>query len=201
MGLHAEIYKSCEFPDTSSDSRQDKLTEMRRQVGPHNVYDIYDNCPETESFLERTGKDMNWLVRELRLCMSDPVGTHQKLVNMSGGYPYACKSIGGISQWLVRPDVRKALNLDSVEPGASGFDYEPFNPLSITLYPEIVKKIRVLINGDADACVPYIGNEEWIAELESQGVLRQSHPWSPWYTTNKRTPAGYITKYSVPGSK
>lgn len=122
-------------------------------------------------------------------------------MDIGGGFPYTCKSIEGIGDWLVRKDVRKALNLGSVEPGQSGFGYKPFDPYSLTLYPELAKKIRILIyNGDADSCVPYIGNEEWIGELEEQGVLTESSPWTPWYTNNKVAPAGYLTKYSVPGS-
>lgn len=199
--LHTEIYKACDFPHTGSPQCGLKLQEMRRQVGPHNIYDIYDNCPHTESFLERTGKDMGWLIDYLRTGMADPVGTHKSLLDMSGGYPYACKSMGEISKWLVRPDVRKALNLDSVEPGASQFKYRMSGPASITLYPELAKKLRILIyNGDADACVPYIGNEEWIGDLESRGVLEVLSPWTPWYTSNRVTPAGYITRYTVPGS-
>ena len=42
-------------------------------------------------------------------------------------------------------------------------------PASVTLYPDLVKNIRVLIyNGDADACVPYKGNEEWTEGLATQ---------------------------------
>lgn len=204
--LHAEIYKACNFSGTEASNSGSvacalKLAEMHRQVGPHNVYNIYDNCPQTQTFLEKTGKDMSWLVHELRMGMADPVGTHQRLIHMSGGYPYTCKSIGGISEWLVRADVRKALHLDTANAGASGFSYQSFKPLSITLYPEIAKKIRILIyNGDADACVPYTGNEEWIADLEAKGVFKEVKPWTPWYTGNKVTPAGYLTQYSVPGS-
>jgi|Transcript_50346 hypothetical protein len=203
--LHSEIYSACNF--SGSDHLlnglvcQAKLLQMRHEVGPHNVYNIYDNCPQTQAFLEKSGKDMGWLVHELRVGMADPIGTHQRLMRMSGGYPWACKSISGISQWLVRPDVRKALHLDKATPGASEFAYIPFNPLSITLYPELVKKIRVLIyNGDADACVPYTGNEEWVDGLEAKGILKVERPWTPWYTSNRVTPAGYLTQYSVPGS-
>jgi hypothetical protein len=28
------------------------------QVGPHNIYNIYDNCPRSRRFLERTGLTM-----------------------------------------------------------------------------------------------------------------------------------------------
>merc|ERR1712187_192927 len=93
--------------------------------------------------------------------------------------------------WMKRPEVRKALHLDQHKAGASSFRYSSSGPASITLYPELVKKLRIMIyNGDADACVPYIGNEEWIAGLESQGVLKESQGWTPWFAGSKRAPAG-----------
>lgn len=202
--LYKTIMNACQFPSTTTPSEECRsaMAEMARQVGPYNVYNIYDNCPATADFLLQTGKDMSWLVAELRAGLGDPVGTHRKLMDLGGGYPYACHSIAGISDWLVRADVRRALHLDSVEPGASSFGYEPFDPLSVTLYPEIIKKIRVLIyNGDADACVPYNGNEEWIGDLEAAGALSEAQPWRPWFAGSARTPAGYLTTYSVPGSE
>lgn len=201
--LYKTIMSACHFPPTGKPSKECMvaMAEMTKQVGPYNVYNIYDNCPLTAEFLAQTGKDMHWLAEMLRAGLDDPVGTHEKLLQLGGGYPYACHSIDGIGAWLVRTDVRKALHLDSFEPGASSFGYKAFDPLSVTLYPEIIKKIRVLIyNGDADACVPYIGNEEWISDLESTGALTESQPWRPWFTRDTRTPAGYLTKYSVPGS-
>jgi carboxypeptidase C (cathepsin A) len=64
--------------------------------------------------------------------------------------------------------------------------------------------MRLLIyNGDADACVPYKGNEEWIDGLVAQGVLAAKDEWRPWYTTtkaDKKPPAGYVTTYTVAGA-
>merc|ERR1712039_729075 len=86
-------------------------------------------------------------------------------------------------------------------PGASRFNYTLSGPASILLYPELAQKLDILIyNGDSDACVPYNGNEEWILGLESRGILRETAPWTPWFTASKAAPAGYITKYDVPGS-
>jgi carboxypeptidase C (cathepsin A) len=200
--LHKQILSTCKFPETSS-SCQKLLSQMHHEVGPHNVYNIYDNCPETQTFLEKTGKDMKWLTEHLRSGMSNPHEMHQRLSNMSGGYPWACGGPYIPGKYLTRPDVRKALHLDSFPPGSSRFSYDRSGPASITLYPELVKKLRIMIyNGDADACVPYIGNEEWIGDLESQGILKESKPWTPWFTSKTaRAPAGYVTKYTVPGSE
>ena len=60
----------------------------------------------------------------------------------------------------------------------------------------------MIYNGDADACVPYKGNEEWIDGLEAKGVLTEKEPWRPWYETkgSGRAPAGYVTTYNVAGA-
>lgn len=45
-----------------------------------------------------------------------------------------------------------------------------------------MKKIRVLIyNGDADACVPYKGNEQWVDQIAGQGVVKVKKAWHPWF--------------------
>lgn len=214
--LMQQIEKTCEFPthyitgdnDPSglpghaalSQACKQLLTEMHRQVGPHNIYNIYDNCPGTQYLLERVGKDMSWLRGVLRKGASNPRATHEFLNKLNGGYTWHCD--GDVDDWIRREDVRKALHLDKVKPSASSFRYDSAGPASITLYPELAKKLRLLIfNGDADSCVPYNGNEEWIGMLESQGVLKKSRPWTPWFTRKKTAaPAGYRTEYTVNGS-
>merc|ERR1719321_1555577 len=114
---------------------------------------------------------------------------------MNGGFDWNC--IGDVGTWIEEPEVLKALHLE----GESGsrFRYTQSGPASIMLYPELATKLRILIyNGDADACVPYIANENWIARMEKQGDLQESHPWTPWFSGSKRAPAGYTTKYTAP---
>lgn len=194
--LYDEIYKACDFPKTSTLGCQAKLMEMRRQVGPHNVYDIYDNCGQTLSFLERTGKDMGWLINHLRQNLHNP-SVNSELKKLNGGFDWNCA--GDVGKWIKSPEVLKALHLEGQH--GSLFYYTSSGPASITLYPELVTKLRLLIyNGDADACVPYIANENWIARMEGQGDLKESGAWTPWYTSSKRAPAGYVTKYTAPGA-
>ena len=59
-------YSSCKFPKTNGLACQAVLADAFNEVGPHNVYDIYDNCPQTAEWLKRTGKSMRWLINNLR---------------------------------------------------------------------------------------------------------------------------------------
>merc|ERR1712039_623007 len=82
--LKSEIDSKCKFPtqykpgqgggnpfECDAGSELDKtcqalLKKMRAEVGPHNVYNIYDNCAKTQDFLDRVGQDMSWLTTFLR---------------------------------------------------------------------------------------------------------------------------------------
>lgn len=184
---------------TTSAACKALLTQMRNEVGPHNIYNVYDNCPRTQELLRRTGKDMAWLAGFLRAGVHNASGTNAALRDLNGGFDWDC--VGDVRAWITRPDVRSALHLVLPMPGASGFSYNCTGPASVTLWPELAKRLRVLVyNGDADACVPYNGNEDWIFGLEEQGLLRETKPWTPWFTSNHVAPAGYITKYQAPGS-
>jgi len=193
-------------------------------IGPHNVYFIYDTCPldALEQYLNTTGKSFYWLHKALRtqlatngmvsplhehLLAHPPAETveHGRLPLASypgadGGFSYGCGGEQAVKAWLKQPDVRTALHLKD---HGSGFGYSSSGPASITLWPFLASKIRVLIyNGDADACVPYKGNEEWIDGLETKGVLAEKEAWRPWFETkgSGRAPAGYVTSYSVPAA-
>uniref|UniRef100_A0A7S1FH13 Carboxypeptidase n=1 Tax=Noctiluca scintillans TaxID=2966 RepID=A0A7S1FH13_NOCSC len=211
--LHIQIQMECDFPselDTCegdevpghaalSDACKTLLDEMYRQVGPMDIYNIYNNCPATAWMLQRIGKDRRWLSSFLRRGMHNPTATRQALIELNGGYQWDC--LGDAAAWITQADVRKALHLDTVMPGTWDMTYDLSGPASVTLYPELVKKLHVLIyNGDADACVPYNGNEQWIGELEGRGILQETKAWAPWVVANASTPAGYITEYSVPGA-
>lgn len=145
---------------------------------------------------------MEWLTATLRDGMHSPHETHAALKEMNGGFDWACGGTDATATWILRDDVRKALHLDQYEAGLSRMRYSSTGPASVTLYPELVKKLRILIfNGDADACVPYIGNEEWIGDLEAKGVFTESKAWSPWFAGGTSSaPAGYVTEYTVPGA-
>lgn len=97
--------------------------------------------------------------------------------------------------------MRAALHIRPATAPASRFSYRSSGPASVTLYPELVRKYRIMIyNGDADSCVPYVGNEEWTTDLANTGALSETKAWHPWYVSGGGVPAGYATEYSVKGA-
>jgi carboxypeptidase C (cathepsin A) len=237
-GQYQAVYDACNYSDsvTRENDSQDaelslkcafELEKMSTTVGPHNVYNIYDNCPQAAQLLQAQGKSMRWLKNKLRARFNEGVrgrvstsvaesnaafasalGLEQPLDevgNLGGGYAWACNGIDALGSYLERADVQAALHVSGVFKGQ--FNYDTSGPASITLYPDIVKQIRVLIyNGDADDCVPYKGNEEWTEGLASDGIIKRTKDWHPWFVTHwpdtsrGTVPAGYATTYSVPGT-
>jgi carboxypeptidase C (cathepsin A) len=196
-----QAYKECDFPSTKGLACRAAIEGAFKEVGPFNVYNMYDNCnPRVQEWFERSGKSMHWLLKYLREKMSSGVSSSEyssELRELAGGYDWSCGSLPAMATYFKRDDVRKALHLQ--EESACAFDYSTSGPASITLYPKLIKQIRVLIyNGDADACVPYKGNEQWVEQVASDGVVKAKKAWHPWYAEGiDWVPAGYATTYSV----
>jgi len=209
---YKKVYQACGWASgegelASSAGCRAAQAEADLEVGPFNVYDVYDNCPKPSEYLDKTGKSMRWLKDQLRDAISPAARAkaHKNILEATGpgGFDWDCGGTyppGKVADFFLRKDVQEALHLNP--PGQSGFDYATTGPASITVYPELAKKIRIMIyNGDADLCVPMAGNEEWITDLEEQGVLKQAKAWRPWFADEqKSSPAGSVTTYDVVGS-
>jgi serine carboxypeptidase-like clade 1 len=223
--MYKQVYADCnDFKGPPNQTCERAVNQAYESIGPHNVYFLYDTCSleHISSFLKQSGKSMRWLLKALRTelstngmvtpfhdelahIQSNPASGARRALNAypgaDGGFVYGCGGGAAIHAYLARADVRKALHLKDQ---ASTFGYRRGGPASITLWPSLAKRLRVLIyNGDADACVPYKGNEEWIDGLENQSVLATKEAWRPWFTgdaSGTRAPAGYVTSYSVAGA-
>jgi hypothetical protein len=221
--LYDQILKGCDF-DKPSSKCEALLKDMDKAVGPHNVYNIYDNCPNLDkneadpfhsdklpisNWFKITGKSTRWLRNYLADNMMNPhvyddldamaladVSSSDTNPASGGGFDWTCGQFDALPIYFKRADVREALHLPS-KSLTSTFKYNSSGPASITLYPDLLKEIRVLIyNGDSDTCVPYIGNEEWTSGLAETGVVAETNPWHPWYNSNTSSaPAGYATTY------
>jgi len=200
--IYEEVYNTCKFPDMSSSCRN-VCEKLFNEVGPHNVYNIYDNCPQTAEFLKQSNKTMSWLLHHLQDLLNQGKTSAQvsETLKSHGGYDWSCGAMSAMVTFLKRSDIQKALHISN--PGESDLDYSASGPASVTLYPSLAKKIRILIyNGDSDACVPYKGNEEFIDALTAAGHLKLNKVWHPWYAEGEEAhiPAGYATTYTVPDS-
>jgi hypothetical protein len=214
--MYHETYSTCGFKYGGGDGSRNSqglsadcdqaLEEVSKTVGPHDIYDIYDNCPGAAEWHEKSGKSPRWLRNYLRAHLSKPSHTADKkrrhLAELAGGYAWPCGGINTLGDWLKRPEIMAAFHFEKANPVE--FDYNTSGPASITLWPFLAQKLRVLIyNGDADDCVPYHGNEEWTTGLEAQGVLAEKKAWHPWYndpSSRDTIPQGYATSYDVVGS-
>lgn len=80
------MYAACEFPKISLKCGL-KLEKASAEVGPHNIYDIYDNCPATDLWLKKSGKSMRWLKNHLRSQMDSNVPMAQVCSRPRGPKP------------------------------------------------------------------------------------------------------------------
>ena len=168
---YEDIQAACKWPETPSPACDKLLGEQSRQVGPHNIYNIYDNCQAAKDFVATTGLTMYQVQQALHTELDTGVSAtatlgaalgpghpHAELLasaGPTGGYPWACGGNAAVKAWLTSAPAMKALHIE--QPGRSNFSYYSSGPASITLHPELSKKVRMLIyNGDADACVPYV---------------------------------------------
>ena len=98
--------------------------------------------------------------------------------------------------------MKAALHVDKVPAAANwtvcaSVRYTRNTVTLIDRYPTLIAGLRVLVyNGDADACVPWNGSEEWTRELG----YKEKNPWHPWMTSGDKREwvAGFATTYDTP---
>ena len=176
---------------------------MDDQVGPFNIYNVYDNCPtdDVAMWMQTSGMGARQLNTFLHTNAHRWNEAKAELDAMGGGYDWTCGQFDAIPVYFAKSEVREALHMP-MESLTSGFDYDLSGPASVTLYPSLLQAgLRVLIyNGDADACVPYIGNEIWTTGMEERGYVTEVDSWHTWYISDTDSVAtGASTSYKVVG--
>eukprot|EP00948_MAST-09A_sp_MAST-9A-sp1_P004243 g4243.t1 len=206
--LQKKILKTCKFPDLPVDSGkahvpssacEEQLSAMDKAVGPHDVYNVYNNCPNVAKFYEVSGHSARTLKQFLHENMHRLGDAYEELHASGGGYDWTCGQFTALPAYFNRSDVRRVLHMPQ-ESLTSRFGYNSTGPASLTLYPSLIKSgLRVLIyNGDADSCVPYIGNEEWTTSMVDESVVEETDAWHPWFASNSdSSPSGYATAYEL----
>lgn len=96
---------------------------------------------------------MRWLKQQLRarLAPSGPAeGTlvEGSLADKAGGYDWSCGGMSATEEWITSGATRAALHLPPTGSG-SRFGYRSSGPASVTLWPFLATKLRVLIYNGA----------------------------------------------------
>jgi len=179
--IYQEINANCGDFSKPNATCTAALNTMSAQVGNVNIYDIYDDCVSSGLNAWRTAPDL----------------IDMALAKGRVGGPVACLDGGAAQAYLDQDVVRQAIHVKSVadigpwELCTNKLIYsENWGSLLPNYRYQLVPFIRVMIfNGDADACVPYNGNEWWTSNL---GVP-VAKPWTSWEVDGQV--AGYVTNY------
>jgi len=180
--LWIDIHEECgpTFNSTSKTCR--RLIRDGLSVGNIDIYDVYDVCP---------GDSATSALKSLRA----PVGALQHVED-----PVVCVDNDLSNQFLDNPEVRKAFHLENSSvtnwQDCSGIDYNSNLPDERPMYAVLIENIRVLIyNGDADACVPWVGNYEWVRSMN----IPETSAWHPWQAStvdgSRSWTGGFVTEY------
>jgi len=179
QNTYADLVNTCGplFNGTSDDCTN-KINDALNNVGNIDVYDVYDTCNDG-------------LAATKNLRAPNPSINHLK-------DPVTCLNSDLGRMFMDNADVRKAFHLDGSKLSAwttcYNIDYNSNLPDERPMYAELIKNIRVLIyNGDADACVPWIGNYEWVRSMN----IPESNPWSPWMVNyqDRQWTGGFVVDY------
>lgn len=113
--LYNEIYATCQWPNVDSAGCSALLGKQSEQVGPHNIYDIYDNCPRGGEWMIANGVNMYQVqvALEAELNTGTPAtstlasltGKEHLLgaTNPTGGYPWSCGGMDATKTWIQSP--------------------------------------------------------------------------------------------------
>jgi len=187
------------------------LAQAHNEIGAVNIYDVIADCHTggngdltdddaartTSARLDYTARPMTAVERQvmeaagLGATADDDGPSH-------GPGPVECIPGGASEAWLNQAAVRTALHAKSeasigkFTPCTNKITYtstEPNEPRDI--YPTLIKaQLRIMIfNGQRDACVPYLDNEQWTSGMG----LGVKSAWHPWY--RKDQVAGYAVVY------
>ena len=176
--------------NSTSQKCQDLIGQANDAVGNIDVYNVYDTCndglepPPTSAQGHEVlrAPSGHWLQRRERL--GDTVHCLPALLGQ---------------QYFDSAVVRKAWHVDAVKLAhwttCYDIDYTTTVHDERAMYHELVANMKILVyNGDADACVPWIGNEEW---TRSMGYP-VAEAWRPWMVSaaGRQWTGGFVTTYN-----
>jgi serine carboxypeptidase-like clade 1 len=178
----------------------DAVSQMHASSGDFEIYNYYDQCYGTTGITQQsvtmTAEDRSAHIAAIQ--SGAPFGAGAEVQRLGGALnDYPCGGQRAMKLWLALPEVQAALH---VKNGTAGMAYGPRDRDDLRpLYAELAKKYRVVIySGDVDACVPFVGTEEWTSALAFPVV----EEWRPWLAgtaqnASARIAAGYVTTYAA----
>ncbi len=189
--------------DVKKPACKSALDEMNAKIGKFDVYNIYDTCNgdtaaggQAPSFAEVRARMAQ---QDVTVEGHDAHAAHPQLLGGAVN-DYTCGRDRASQTWLNQPSVMQALHVKNDTVGMK-YTWGPHNASGDLrpLYKQLAEKYRMLIySGDADACVPYWGTEEWTREL-GFAVRKDWHPWqSPVAQGGGAQRAGYVVDYDTP---
>jgi len=186
------IIKACgPYINGSGSDCATQLDQAYNQIGNIWVYDVYDVCGN-EVVLPHTAASV-------------PRAPNNPLVSRGLGItdPVPCTELASVlgNAWMNSALVKAAIHVDKAPVGpwtvCANIDYSANTVTLLDRYPTLIANYRVLIyGGDADACVPWNGSEEWTRQL-GYNVLNEWHPYSVSADGRSWT-AGFKTDYDTP---
>lgn len=183
--LKTEIDSNCGDFNHLSPKCLKSLSKMDEQIGNFYIYNIYDECGTDQRRRLLENNNNNNKTKELfseirkKLNAKEFIVETEDSFKVSGGYTaalndYQCGSEAGMDAWLANPEVINALN---VKAGTVGMKYTKTATNLLPLYSELINKYQMLIYaGDTDACVPYVGIEEFTRNL-NYTITEDWHQW------------------------
>jgi len=186
--LYNNITRDCgDFSNISSACQAD-MTAMSNAVGSYYVYNIYDTCGSDHYFDDYYSQDGPGQPYYSKLFYPDEANLGEALNG------YKCGGENAMNVWLADPAVPDALH---VKRGGSQSYSKEQNDMR-PIYKSLLDKYNITIfSGDADACVPFWGSEEWTSQLGFD-VQTAWHPWSSKAVNGHSQTAGYATRYNAP---
>jgi carboxypeptidase C (cathepsin A) len=199
--LFQQIIAACGNFTQLSAQCESLINQMNNELGQYDVYNVYDECGNDHlSFLDLFSKNKETGHYYLKAFSKDMdevnawLASRQRPSSLLGANnDYTCGGEAAMNAYLADPSVRAAIHVRSDNPGQR---YTKTATNLLPLYKTLVQKYRVLIySGDADACVPYYGTEEWTQGLGFP-VTEDWRPWTSQFNSGFSGTAGYVTKFT-----
>jgi carboxypeptidase C (cathepsin A) len=186
--LYDNITRDCgDFSNVSAACQAD-INQMNTAIGSFDVYNIYDTCGSDHYLLDYFTQDGPGQPYYMKAHGQNTQQLGEALND------YECGGENAMNKWLADPAVPAAIH---VQKGAGQSYTKTVADLRPT-YASLLNKYRITIySGDADACVPFWGSEEWTSQLGFP-VAQAWHPWNAKANNGHTVCAGYATRYNAP---